>query len=407
MTGKARSVPAGNAGLGAPSTSKKSTVHSGPIGQAIVEDKLGISRLPSVSEQLAAMYGNPTGELQPTPPSGAVDPVETTVLPADPAIQGTVAQVGATPSAVSERNTYKPDRTLKMIESVLEMHGAMPLTDVLHGPALEAQLARRDFESKLESLLSLTGTDPRTTLDQVVSALTEYNMRLDAAAAAAAAGAVSTSPVPGNPQAVREARLSILKNRLMDKQAKIDEQQRERSSAALALKAIQMEMSRRDAEIEGFEAEAKKASDSRRTQLNVRIAESRGAMPDLRGRLTAAKERLVNAEGRLNGLMAEKNEAEGILLNEYPAPIFQPVIPDLPQGSFVNSPPQMFPSSIVPGILSQAPKMTEPEDPMGPVKKVGALAAVLGIGYAVLSGNGKKKEAPKPLSRKPVNIEDL
>ena len=406
MTGKARSVPAGNAGLGAPSTPKKSTVHTGPISQSIVEDKLGITRLPSVSEQLAAMYGTPAGEVQPTPENGAVDPVEVVPLPPDPAIQGTAAQVGAAPAA-GERNTYKPDRTLKMIESVLEMHGALPLMDVLHGPALETQLARRDFESKLESLLSLTGTDPRTTLDQVTSALTEYNMRLDAAAAAAAAGAVSTSPVPGNPQAVREARLSILKTRITDKVAKIDEQQKERSGAALALKAIQMEMNRRDAEIEGYEAEAKKASDARRTQLNIKIAETRGAMPELRGRLTAAKERLVNAEGRLNGLVAEKNQAEGILLNEYPAPVIQPVIPDMPQGTFINSPPQMFPSNIVPGILSQAPKMTEPEDPMGPVKKVGALAAVLGIGYAVLSGNGKKKEAPKPLSRKPVNIEDL
>jgi hypothetical protein len=44
---------------------------------------------------------------------------------------------------------------------------------------------------------------------------------------------------------------------------------------------------------------------------------------------------------------------------------------------------------------------------MAPVKKVGALVAVLGIGYAALSGAGKKKEAPKAPSRKPVNIEDL
>ena len=62
----------------------------------------------------------------------------------------------------------------------------------------------------------------------------------------------------------------------------------------------------------------------------------------------------------------------------------------------------------MPGILSQAPqKPAEPEDPMAPVKKVGALVAVLGIGYAAFSGSGKKKEAPKAPSRKPVNIEDL
>ncbi len=336
-----------------------------------------------------------------TPPSPAA--VTTTTKLASDAVVVSTGPVDPKPEVKAEvivSATYKADRSIASLDTQLEIHGAAPLKDGLRGPALQASKAKGEFFSRMESILSQPVVDPRQTLDQVILAMKDLNVALSDAAGNAAAGEVSAVAIPGSAFNARDARLQIMQAKIEDKKRDESAAKKEKNAASLSYKAMSLELARKEAEIEALEAESKKRPAADRQPLIEKAAELRALLPEVRGKVTAAKDRLSGADSLQSQLSSDLDKLENQLMNETTAYIgpssLAPPIPDM-----IGLPPL------------GAPILTQPTPP--PTEKTfmqkalpfAALAGIAALGYSAISKGGKSDAQKAPKKRGPVTIDSL
>jgi hypothetical protein len=255
----------------------------------------------------------------------------------------------------------------------------------------------------MESVLSQPAVDPRQTLNQVILAMNDLHKGLSDAAASAAAGEVSAVSIPGSAFNVKDARLSIMKSKIDDLRRAASAANKERDSASFSLKALNLELARREAEIEALEAEARKRPVVDRQPLIEKAAELRALLPEVRGKVTTAKDRLSGADSMAITTGTNLDQLEKQLMNEMNFSVSPPI----------PAPP--IPDMVGLGHLGQA-LAADPTPPAAPQEKTfmqkaipfAALAGILGLGYSALSKGGSSTQSGKgPKKREPVMIDSL